>query len=45
MGGYDGRGVQLLKNENDIEKGFDEDAVLEKLVDIKKEISVIVGDK
>ena len=43
MGGYDGRGVQILKNENDLEKGFDEDAVLEKLVTIKKEISIIVG--
>ncbi|MEO6893686.1 MAG: 5-(carboxyamino)imidazole ribonucleotide synthase [Ginsengibacter sp.] len=43
MGGYDGRGVQLLKNENDLDKAFDEDAVLEKLVQIKKEISLIVA--
>ncbi len=43
MGGYDGRGVQLLKNENDLEKGFDEEAVLEKLVQIKKEISIIIA--
>jgi len=43
MGGYDGKGVQLLKNENDFEKGFDEGAVLEKLVIIKKEISLIIG--
>jgi 5-(carboxyamino)imidazole ribonucleotide synthase len=34
MGGYDGRGVQLLKSSQDIENGFDEEAVLEKLVSI-----------
>jgi 5-(carboxyamino)imidazole ribonucleotide synthase len=43
MGGYDGRGVQILQNQNDLSKGFEEAAVLEKLVIIKKEISVIVG--
>ncbi|MGN6297080.1 MAG: 5-(carboxyamino)imidazole ribonucleotide synthase [Ginsengibacter sp.] len=43
MGGYDGRGVQLLKSSQDIENGFDEEAVLEKLVSIKKEISIIVA--
>ncbi|HEY5370011.1 MAG TPA: 5-(carboxyamino)imidazole ribonucleotide synthase [Hanamia sp.] len=43
IGGYDGRGVEILKNEGDIEKGFDEEAILEKLVTIKKEISIIVA--
>jgi len=43
IGGYDGRGVEIIKNENDCEKGFNEDAVLEKLVTIKKEISIIVA--
>lgn len=43
MGGYDGRGVQILKSENDLEKAFDEDSVLEKLVSIKREISIIVA--
>jgi 5-(carboxyamino)imidazole ribonucleotide synthase len=43
VGGYDGRGVQILKNENDLQKAFDEEAVLEKLVSIKKEISIIVA--
>jgi 5-(carboxyamino)imidazole ribonucleotide synthase len=43
MGGYDGRGVQLLNDEKDFDKAFDEDAVLEKMVKIKKEISVIVA--
>lgn len=43
VGGYDGRGVEILKNEKDIEKGFNEEAVLEKLVNIKKEIAIIVA--
>jgi len=43
MGGYDGKGVELLKNEKDIERGFDANAVLEKLITIKKEISIIVA--
>ena len=43
MGGYDGRGVQMLKAKQDIEKGFDAEAVLEKMINIKKEISVIVA--
>ena len=43
MGGYDGRGVTIIKNENEILNGFDAPAVLEKLVTIKKEISVIVA--
>lgn len=43
MGGYDGRGVQLMKTKADMEKGFDAPAVLEKLVHIKKEIAVIIA--
>ncbi|HQW84165.1 MAG TPA: 5-(carboxyamino)imidazole ribonucleotide synthase [Ferruginibacter sp.] len=43
MGGYDGRGVELLKTKDDLEKGFDAPSVLEKLVAIKKEIAVIVA--
>jgi 5-(carboxyamino)imidazole ribonucleotide synthase len=42
-GGYDGRGVQLLKTTDDFNKAFDAPAVLEKLVDIQKEIAVIIG--
>lgn len=42
-GGYDGKGVQIVKNETDIEKGFDAPSVLEKMVDIKKEIAIIVA--
>jgi 5-(carboxyamino)imidazole ribonucleotide synthase len=43
MGGYDGRGVQVLRNASDMEKGFDAPGVLEKMVDIDKEISLIVA--
>ena len=43
-GGYDGRGVQILKTTNDIlERGFVEASVLEKAVDIDKELGVIVA--
>jgi len=43
IGGYDGRGVQILTTREDIGKGFDAPAVLEKMVHIKKEIAVIVA--
>jgi 5-(carboxyamino)imidazole ribonucleotide synthase len=42
-GGYDGKGVQLLHSGADVEKGFDAPAVLEKMVDVKMEIAVIVA--
>jgi 5-(carboxyamino)imidazole ribonucleotide synthase len=42
-GGYDGKGVEILKTEIDFTNGFDVPSVLEKLVDIEKEISVIVA--
>jgi 5-(carboxyamino)imidazole ribonucleotide synthase len=41
--GYDGRGVQILRSEQDLEKAFDAPGLLEKLVDFEKEISVIVA--
>ncbi|MEO8765056.1 MAG: 5-(carboxyamino)imidazole ribonucleotide synthase [Ginsengibacter sp.] len=43
MGGYDGRGVVVIRNGKEIVNGFDAPAVLEKLVDIKKELSLIVA--
>lgn len=43
MGGYDGRGVQVIKTKDDIGKGFDAPGVLEKMVKIKKEIAVIIA--
>ena len=42
-GGYDGRGVQILETINDLDKGFDKPAVLEKMVRIHKEIAQIVA--
>ncbi|MBU3714734.1 MAG: 5-(carboxyamino)imidazole ribonucleotide synthase [Ferruginibacter sp.] len=42
-GGYDGRGVQIINSENEIEKCFDAPAVLEKKIDIRQEISVIIA--
>jgi 5-(carboxyamino)imidazole ribonucleotide synthase len=41
--GYDGRGVQILRSAADLPKAFDSPGLLEKLVDIDKEISVIVA--
>ncbi len=43
MGGYDGRGVQLLHKADDFAKGFDAPSVLEKMVNIKKEIALMVA--
>ena len=42
-GGYDGRGVQMLEGSQDLKLAFDQPAVLEKKVDIHKEISQIVA--
>ena len=42
-GGYDGRGVQIIKTQQEIEKGFDAPAVLEKLISIDKEIAQMVA--
>jgi 5-(carboxyamino)imidazole ribonucleotide synthase len=41
--GYDGRGVQILRSEKDLDKAFDAPGLLEKLIDFEKEISVIVA--
>ena len=43
MGGYDGRGVQVIAGKEALSKGFDAPAVLEKMVDIQKEIAQIVA--
>ena len=42
-GGYDGKGVQILNTKEDIAKGFDEPSVLEKMVNIKKEIAQMIA--
>lgn len=43
MGGYDGRGVQIIRDQKEIDLGFDAPGVLEKMVDIDREISIIVA--
>lgn len=42
-GGYDGKGVQVIRSADHVSKGFDAPAVLEKLIDIDKEIAVTVA--
>ncbi|HWB62197.1 MAG TPA: 5-(carboxyamino)imidazole ribonucleotide synthase [Chitinophagales bacterium] len=42
-GGYDGKGVQIIRDDEDLHKAFDAPSIIEKLVEIKKEISVIVA--
>ena len=42
-GGYDGRGVQVIKTAADISLAFNAPAVLEKMVDIKKEIAIMIA--
>jgi 5-(carboxyamino)imidazole ribonucleotide synthase len=41
--GYDGRGVQILRTDSDVEKAFDAPGLLEKLIDFDKEIAIIVS--
>jgi 5-(carboxyamino)imidazole ribonucleotide synthase len=43
LGGYDGKGVQVIRNADETRHGFDLPAVLEKMVQIRKEIAVIVA--
>ena len=42
-GGYDGKGVQIIRTKEDFEKGFDAPSVLEKMVAIDKELAMIVA--
>lgn len=42
-GGYDGKGVEILRDETAIFKGFNAPSVLEKMVNIHKEIALIVA--
>lgn len=41
--GYDGRGVQIIRSGAELAKAFDQPGLLEKLVDFRKELSVIVA--
>ena len=42
-GGYDGKGVQILKSPEDLEDAFDVPSLLEEKIDFVKEVSVIVA--
>lgn len=42
-GGYDGKGVQLINTKEDLVKGFNAPSVLEKMVNIHKEIAQMVA--
>lgn len=42
-GGYDGKGVMMLQHKEDIDNAFDAPSVLEELVAIEAELSVIVA--
>ena len=42
-GGYDGRGVQVLRTADDLNETFNEPSLAEDLIDFEKELSVIVA--
>jgi len=42
-GGYDGKGVQIIKNAEDLKNLWVQDSVLENLVEIDKELSIIIA--
>ena len=41
--GYDGRGVQVLRNVGDLSRAFDAPGLMEEFVDFEKELAVIVA--
>lgn len=43
VGGYDGKGVQILKSEKDLDLAFDAPSVIEKMEPIAKELAVSVA--
>ncbi len=43
LGGYDGKGVQVIHAEQDIEKGFNDKSVLERKISIQQEVAVMVA--
>ncbi len=43
LGGYDGRGVFIIKNEKDVEKRIRSESFLEEFVDIEKELAINVA--
>ena len=43
MDGYDGKGVQILKNKSDISKAIKSESFIEELVDIDKELAILIA--
>lgn len=43
VGGYDGRGIAVIKSEDDLDKAFDQPGILERFVDFEKELAIIVA--
>lgn len=41
--GYDGRGVQVMRDISDLEKAFEEPSLIEDLIDFEKELAVLVA--
>jgi 5-(carboxyamino)imidazole ribonucleotide synthase len=41
--GYDGRGVQVIRHEKDLDQLFDRPSIVEPLVNIQKELAIIVA--
>ena len=42
-GGYDGKGVRIIRHKDDVEQAFDAPGVLEKLITVDKEIAQIIA--
>lgn len=42
-GGYDGKGVQIIRTEEDLKKTFDGPCVVEELIPFEKELAVIIA--
>lgn len=42
-GGYDGKGVQIIRSEKDLETAFDAPCIIETMIPFQKELSVIVA--
>ena len=42
-GGYDGKGVQIIRSESDLETCFDAPCIVEEMIPFSKELSVIVA--
>tara|TARA_Y100001935_G_scaffold142133_2_gene117485 strand:+ start:10681 stop:11841 length:1161 start_codon:yes stop_codon:yes gene_type:complete len=43
LGGYDGQGVVVMKSEADYQKNINQKSLIEKFIDAKKEIAIIVA--